>query len=139
MMRRLFEPSAPRLIEPSWNHGRFLDLWSFVHFFTGALLGLAAWWFGVSLARTFLLVVGLATLYEVVEILLQISEDAENVLTDIIVTSLGSAFAWWLASVTHPSTVILVWAGAGIAAFDAFLFSLGWRHYLKRKLRGKRN
>ncbi|HQU08181.1 MAG: hypothetical protein B7X04_03890 [Parcubacteria group bacterium 21-54-25] len=135
-MRRLFEPPAPRLIEPSWNHGRFLDLWSFIHLLTGALLGLAAWWLGIPLARTFLIVVGLATLYEVIEILLQVSEDAENVLTDIIVTSLGSALAWWLASTAHPGTVTAAWTFASIVVLDAFLFSLGWRHYLKKKLYG---
>lgn len=138
-MRRLFEAPAPRLVEFSWNHGRFLDFWSVVHVLTGVLLGLVMWALALPFARGALVIAGLATLYEVFEIWLQISEDAENVLSDIIVTTLGGTLAWHFAQASALGFTKGLWAFAVLGIADLFLFSLGWRHYLKKKLYGKDN
>lgn len=137
-MWRLFERTAPRLVERSWNHGRFLDFWSFVHLLTGALLGLIAWSLASPLAETFLFVTGVATLYEVVEIVLKVSEDAENVLSDIILTATGGAAAWCFVTYLHLSPIDVAGTFAAIALLDVVLFLRGWSHYLQKRLSRKR-
>ena len=132
-MRRIFEPKAPHLIELGWHHGRFLDFWSIMHILSGALLGMVAQKIGLSLTETLLIVAGIATLYEVLEIVLQISEDIENVLSDIVLTTTGGVLAWYFVSMTHLNLATVVWTSIGILVLDAILFSLGWRYYFEKK------
>jgi len=136
-MRRLFESAAAHNIEWSWNHGRFFDFWSAVHLLSGFLLGTVTFVFDLSFSSTIVVVAGIATLYEGTEILLNVSEDAENVLTDIIVTTIGGVLAWYVGYFVQPNigTIVLILISVGV--LDILLFSLGWRNFLKKKLYGK--
>ncbi|HFC10762.1 MAG TPA: hypothetical protein ENJ75_00985 [Candidatus Kaiserbacteria bacterium] len=131
-MRRIFEQRAPEIIHFGWEHGRFLDYWSFIHFLTGTLLGIVAVSVGIAPWTTLLCVAGIATLYEVLEIMLRVSEDAENVLFDIILTTAGAVFIQY--SIDTIASINIVWIFIGIGLINLFLLSLGWRHYLKKKL-----
>ena len=133
-MKLIFEPSAPDLIHFGWEHGRFLDYWSAIHFLTGSLLGIAAIVIGLTPWTTLLCVAGTATLYEVLEVMLQVSEDAENVLSDIILTTLGAVIAQYSIVNMVSTFTQIIWVFIGIMFADIFLLSLGWKHYLKKKL-----
>ncbi|VAW32976.1 hypothetical protein MNBD_CPR01-385 [hydrothermal vent metagenome] len=131
-MRRIFEQRASEIIHFGWEHGRFFDYWSFIHFLTGTLLGIIAVNIGIAPWTTLLCVAGIATLYEVLEIMLHVSEDAENVLFDIILTTAGAVFIQY--SIDMTTSINIIWIFIGIGLIDLFLLSLGWRHYLKKKL-----
>lgn len=116
----------------SWSHGRYLDLWSFVHFTTGIILGVFASLFSLNEIFSFMVIISLLILYEGIEILGKVSEGPWNILLDIIVGGLGSAFViFWLGEITTKRNM------AGILslsiAIALLLVSLGWKNFLKRK------
>ncbi len=133
-MYRLFEKTAPDIIHFGWEHGRYADFWSVIHVLTGTLLGILAFSIGISPLHTLLYVAGIATLYEVIEIILHVSEDAENVATDIILTAGGSFVVQYIITIFHLTPTSILWAFIGILIFEIFLLSLGWRYYLKKKM-----
>jgi len=133
-MRPLFEQQVPELIHFGWAHGRYLDFWSFIHILTGSLFGILAYVFAIPLFTTTLCIAGIATLYEMFEILLRVSEDAQNVASDIVLTTGGSVLAQYLIGTLQPTFTTEIFIFTGVSILNITLLYAGWNHYLKKKL-----
>ncbi|MEK7187175.1 MAG: hypothetical protein AAB690_01290 [Patescibacteria group bacterium] len=72
-----------------WKHGKYIDLWSVVHFLSGALLASFFFYLGLDLfwSSTFTLVILLG--WEFFESVLGILETTSNVVVDIIIGLVG--------------------------------------------------
>lgn len=79
-----------------WRHGRYVDLWSLVHFLSGALLALGFFGLGFGLLWTIASSLVLLIAWEVFEWAIRIIEPTANVMVDILVGALGLAIGvWW--------------------------------------------
>lgn len=79
-----------------WRHGRYVDLWSLVHFLSGVLLALGFYGLGFALtiAVTFSAILLIA--WEVFEWAIRIIEPTPNVLVDVLIGFLGLGIGvWW--------------------------------------------
>ncbi len=138
MKRRFFEPRAPRAINFGWDHGRYADYWSAIHLLTGLLLGGIWMLAGLSLSTALVISVLLASLYEGLEVALGVSEDVQNVLTDIVLVAIGAPLAFFLFPVFGFAGTNLVLALCVVVAIDLFLLRKGWNGYLKNALKKNR-
>ena len=115
-----------------WSHGKYLDYWSFVHFLTGLILGIGVIIFSFNPLVSFIIIFILLCLYEVVEILVKVSENFENILLDIVVGSIGSLVAIFLLPQIVSKQNILGILSLCIVV-NLLCVSQGWKNYLKRK------
>lgn len=86
-----------------WRHGRYIDLWSFVHLLSGVLLavGFYGLGFGFEATLTFSLILLIA--WEVFEWAIRIIEPTPNVLIDILIGAVGLGFGmWWHYGLEEP-------------------------------------
>ncbi|OHA88875.1 MAG: hypothetical protein A3C70_01660 [Candidatus Zambryskibacteria bacterium RIFCSPHIGHO2_02_FULL_43_14] len=79
-----------------WKHGKYLDLWSLVHFLSGFILCGFFYWLGLSFFWTSIYSIVLLVLWEIFEFFIEIIEPSVNVAVDIAVGLLGFFSATWL-------------------------------------------
>ncbi|MFZ2763742.1 MAG: hypothetical protein WAX80_01745 [Minisyncoccia bacterium] len=79
-----------------WKHGKYLDLWSLVHFLSGFVLCGFFYWLELSFLWAFIYSALLLVLWEVFEFFIKIIEPSWNVTVDILVGLLGFFLAAWL-------------------------------------------
>jgi hypothetical protein len=72
-----------------WKHGKYVDLWSLVHFLSGFLLGAIFFALGYTFLTALLLSTILLLLWEAFEWLTKISEPSVNVAMDMVVGLAG--------------------------------------------------
>lgn len=127
-----FEKRGEKIIEPSWNHGIYFDAWSFVHILTGSILAVLFIILNIPLVTGLIVSLVLMVLYEGVEILMDIAEDLENVITDVVVGLLGFFFTYKIFVNQTPSNlwIFLVL----FLVINAVLFYRGYEKYLKKRL-----
>ena len=83
-----------------WREGKYLDLWSVVHFLTGFAVGGAFIFLHVNSYIASAIAVGLFTGWEIFEPVIKIQEKSSNHITDVIVDYVGFfiaqlyVFAW---------------------------------------------
>jgi len=84
-----------------WRHGKYVDFWSVVHFFSGALLASFFFYLGLDLfwSATFTLAALLG--WEFFEAVLKILETTSNVVVDIIIGLIGFLILAHLHYVEH--------------------------------------
>lgn len=133
--RRFFEARASKIFNPGWEHGRYADFWSFIHFFTGLILASLALFIGLSLFESFLVSFVLAVLYECFEALLGVSEDLQNVVTDVVLVTVPAPIAFSLFPIIGVAGQNLIFLALALCAVNAFLFREGWNGYLKNEIR----
>lgn len=109
-----------------WKHGKYIDLWSVVHFLSGFLLASICYILGYTLIFSFICSVLLLILWEVFEWLINIIEPSLNAITDIVVGSVGFLVGAWLLYGLHQQPqfyvypVILIAGGLALWGFIDF-------------------
>jgi hypothetical protein len=68
-----------------WREGKWLDLWSVVHFLSGLSLGFGLSFFSFGALPSFLLTVILLIAYELWEAMVRIKEAPTNRVMDVVV------------------------------------------------------
>lgn len=109
-----------------WREGKWLDLWSVVHFLSGASVGLGFYFlhFG-ALASVLLALVGL-TAYEMWEVIVQIEERPTNRFMDVVV-GMASFLPTFFLLAPRLSFIQLVEAFILVLAVNILLSIIGWR------------
>ena len=79
-----------------WKHGKYLDLWSLVHFLSGFVLCGLFYWLGSGFIWTLVYTTMLLILWEIFEFLIKIIEPSWNVAVDILVGLVGFFSAAYL-------------------------------------------
>lgn len=78
-----------------WKHGKYLDMWSLVHFLSGFVLCGFFYWLGSDFIWALIYSTILLALWEVFEFFIKIIEPSVNVTVDIAVGLLGFFSAAW--------------------------------------------
>lgn len=108
-----------------WREGKWLDLWSVVHFLSGISLGfgLALFQFGTiaSIVIVFLLLVA----YEMWEAMVQIHETPQNRIMDVVVGMVSFVPTFLLFSPTRGESTFILAFGV-ILTLNIMLSALGW-------------
>lgn len=112
-----------------WRHGRFVDLWSFVHLLSGALLALGFYGLGFSVVATVTFSVVLLVAWEVFEWAIRIIEPTLNVFFDIVIGIAGVGMGmWWHYGLGEPFSapafilLLIVTLGLALWGFIDFHF-----------------
>ncbi len=114
----------------TWKHGRYVDLWSVVHFLSGLLIGTALFWLGFSFPVALLFAVLLVIAWELYEWLLGIIEVSPNVALDIGIGLLGFGLAaYWQYGLGMPVSLPQV---ASLAAITLVLSLWGFSDLIFR-------
>ncbi len=72
-----------------WKHGKYLDTWSLVHFFSGVLIAQGLYGMGYSFGASLLISLVAITVWEVYEWITGIIEPGANVVVDLLVGAAG--------------------------------------------------
>ena len=110
-----------------WREGKWLDLWSVVHLFSGVSIGLGIFLFHFGAVASTLLVLVSLIAYEMWEILVQIQEMPTNRLMDVfvgMVSFLPTFFFLAPALIGNLRVFILVFVL--VFAANAVLSVFGW-------------
>lgn len=117
----------------AWKHGTYIDLWSFVHLLSGALLGIALHVIGFSFLWACALAALLLLTWELYEWVLGILEPLPNVTVDVLIGGLGFLLAaYWHYFLGEPFTLVgssavaLATLGLSVWGFADLLFK-GYR------------
>jgi len=121
-----------QILNTGWSHGKYVDYWSFVHILSGVILGIGATLFASNHLLSFTVIFILLVAYEGAEILVRVSEGMANIMLDIIVGAVGSAFAIFLLPqiLSRQDTLGIL---SLCILVNLFLVSLGWKNFLKNK------
>lgn len=113
-----------------WREGKWLDLWSLVHFLSGISLGFGIWFFKFgamsSIVIAFLLLVG----YELWEAMVKIEETPQNRFMDVVV-GMASFLPTFLFAASRLSLPHLILASGLVFTVNIVLAALGWQQSRK--------
>lgn len=113
----------------TWQDNSWLDLWTIVHLFWGAILGLFFVSRHKTYAYTFIVSFSLIMLWEYTEYLWGISESATNIFTDIVVGILGVVIGYILPAQTKQNPYQFL---IPLILITIVLEYIGWIHYLSQ-------
>lgn len=121
-----------------WREGKWLDLWSVVHFLTGASLGFAPHILNVPTWPAFVIVFLLLVIYELFEAISKIEETVTNRIMDVVVGMTSFTPVYFVTAALPLSTLIIVCAA--VSLITSFLAKLGWAEskkaeFLEKKMR----
>ncbi len=117
------------LISHTWDEGRLLDLWAFVHLISGSVMGLIASLLNYSTGILLFTAIALMVLWEIFEVIVNIGESIENRIIDVVVGVVGFLPAFFFApEQTGEKVIVLVI----LIVLLATLEYLGWRAYSER-------
>jgi hypothetical protein len=120
------------IFHTEWSHGEYLDYWSFVHLFSGIILGIFAVMFSSEYFLSFIFIIILLIFYEWIEILLNVAEGFKNILLDVVVGGFGSAIAIFvLPLILSPRNILGVLSLSIV--LNLMLVYGGWNNFLHRK------
>lgn len=138
-MGHYFETRASKIINFGWEHGRYADFWSGVHLLSGFIFGSVGLLLSISPLFAFIVIVTASIMYEMLEVVAGVVEDAENSIIDIILAGVGASFSLYLFPALQLSPrsegLFLIMAIIG----NLFLLHQGWNAYLKRESYKKRS
>jgi len=122
-----------------WREGKWIDLWSVVHFLSGISLGLGTYFFKFGTQSSFVIVFLLLVAYEMWEAMVQIEETPQNRFMDVVIgmTSFTPTFLFLAPELTRPHLVLvfgLVLTGNTVFATFGWLESRKAQE-LEKKLR----
>ena len=84
-----------------WKHGKYVDMWSVVHFLSGYNLYLLFNTLGFDLLYSAVFSVILLLLWEIFEWSVKIIEASPNVIMDILIGFLGFIFGWFIHDILN--------------------------------------
>lgn len=114
----------------SWEEGRYLDGWVFVHALSGFAGGLSNVFWGLGPLRSYGLAVTLMIVWEAGEWVAGIRESLSNRIIDIVVGMIGVELALRTLAVVSPAHGRLAFAGAFVLSVAGSL--VGARAYRRR-------
>lgn len=124
--------SIKTILNTGWSHGKYVDYWSFVHVLSGVILGIVATLFSDNHLLSFIIIFVLLVVYEGAEMLVKVSEGTANIVLDIIIGAVGSAFSIFiLPQILSKQNTLGVLSLCILT--NLFLVSLGWKNFLKHK------
>jgi len=138
-MTRYFEQRASEAIKFDWGHGRYADFWSILHLLSGVIFGTFALLLGFPPLLSLIVIVIGAIIYEGLELLAKVVEDAENSLVDILLAGVGAGIALYgfdALGLSTKDTALILAATIGI---NLALLHQGWHAYLRRKAHKERS
>jgi len=116
-----------------WQKGRGLDLWSIPHFLFGLLGGLVPFLFDISIAYAFVLMIGLAVVWEIFEKVVGLKETFQNILIDLILPCIAFVFTTRLLQIFPLHYHDLLVIGGAVLLIYLFTNISGWRAYRRRQ------
>jgi hypothetical protein len=121
-----------------WAEGRFIDLWTVVHFLTGVLLGFTLFIFDfpIPLIWVFVVVLVFLVLWELFEYIRKIKETAGNRIVDILIAVVGFALTMFAYPILEPEFANII--GIIILVIYLTLGLSGWLAYEVRTKKGRR-
>ncbi|MBM3261803.1 hypothetical protein FJY93_05355 [Candidatus Kaiserbacteria bacterium] len=113
-----------------WREGKWLDLWSVVHFLSGISIGLGIAFFDFGTIASTVIVFILLVAYEMWEAMVQIHETPQNRVMDVVVgmASFLPTFAYFGRA--HESSAFILAFGI-VLTLNIVLATMGW--YESRK------
>lgn len=115
----------------SWEEGRFLDLWAFVHLTSGLIIGVLLVFLNFPFEIALITAMALLILGEVAERFVGINESFENGLMDIVVGAMGFFIATYIVVQISPiqkiAFLILSFIASGVLNY------LGWKAHKERQ------
>lgn len=108
----------------AWREGKYLDLWSVPHLLSGIVVGLALSLFGFSVRDAVIIAFLLLVMYEMWEVMVQITETRWNRTLDVVV-GMSSCVPTLLLAPQFTRTELFV-ALAVVGVGDAVLSFIGW-------------
>ena len=116
-----------------WKHGKYIDLWSIVHFLSGTLVASLAYWLELPFFwATVIAIVGVLG-WEFVEAATRIIESKTNVIMDIIIGLAGFFFASYLYFIQN--LFFSPWIFSGLVLLTGVLSLWGFIDFLKKGYR----
>ena len=107
-----------------WREGKWLDLWSVVHFLTGMSLGLGATIFKFGSVESIIIVFLLLVSYEMWEAMVHIVETPQNRFMDVVVGMTSFVPTFFFVPMM-PQTVFILTFGL-IFTVNVVLATFGW-------------
>ncbi len=114
-------------IKDIWDHGKYFDMWSIVHFLSGVLLAAVLFYWRIDFVWSLIIALVLMIFWEVFEAVIDIIEEWPNIISDIIIGLAGFllvsyfylilgrpflVFEFWL--------ILIVWAGLELLGYLAY-------------------
>lgn len=115
-----------------WIGGKYIDLWSLVHFLAGTLWGFFPSLFGLSVILVFPALLAVAVSWEFFELHHGITEKKSNSLSDITVSIVGFVLVYVGILFTGIEGTVIVFLVNINLLSGVFLSILGWSAYRKR-------
>ena len=122
-----------------WREGKWMDLWSVVHFLSGVSLGLGVYFFKFGIQSSFVIVFLLLVAYEMWEAMVKIEETPQNRFMDVVVgmTSFSPTFLYLAPEFTRAHLVLIFGL---VLTGNTVLATFGWlesrkAYVLETKLR----
>lgn len=113
-----------------WREGKWLDLWSVVHFLSGISLGLGISLFHFGTLASIIIIFILLVAYEMWEALVQIQETPENRIMDVVV-GMASFLPTFILFAPMLNESSLIFALGFVLTTNIIMSTLGW--YESRK------
>jgi len=113
-----------------WREGKWLDLWSVVHFLSGISIGLGISFFNFGTAASVVIVFILLVAYEMWEAMVQIHETPQNRVMDVVVGMASFLPTFVYFGRNHESSDFILAFGV-ILTLNIALSAMGW--YESRK------
>ncbi|MEK7604243.1 MAG: hypothetical protein AAB442_00340 [Patescibacteria group bacterium] len=108
-----------------WREGKWLDLWSVVHFLTGASIGLFAPFFSLGTPATVVIVFLLLTGYEMWEKIVAIEEAPTNRVMDVVV-GMASFLPTYLLLIPRLSDTSFILVSGFVITANIVMSVFGW-------------
>jgi len=107
-----------------WREGKWIDLWSVVHFLSGVSFGLGATFFKFGAVPTIVIVFLLLVAYEMWEAMVKIHETPQNRFMDVVVGMASFVPAFFLVQGLSGPSLIL--AFGLVLTVNIVLATFGW-------------
>ncbi|MFA6585430.1 MAG: hypothetical protein WCS97_03230 [Candidatus Paceibacterota bacterium] len=108
-----------------WREGKWLDLWSVVHFLSGISIGFVFYFLSFGILASTLLVLLSLIAYELWEMVVQIEEAPTNRFMDVVVGMIGFVFIFFILAPRLSDSAFILWFGLLLTA-NVVTSILGW-------------
>jgi len=110
-----------------WCEGKYLDLWSIIHFLSGAIIAGLCVFIGLSFITGLVITLGLVVIWEIFELIKSIKEALVNRFIDIIIGVASFIIAYCLFNklelticVIFFAIIFIVWIILGLRAYGFY-------------------
>lgn len=108
-----------------WQEGKWLDLWSVIHFLSGITMGFLPKYLGLDIFPAYIIAFLLLVLYEMFEAIAKIEETRSNRVMDVVVGMISFMIAYYIHPfISEPAgAYLLMW----FFALTSVISFMGWR------------